>query len=64
MNYKSCIMNYKSCFIMMAALAILWGCSSDDDSDSTKSKPQTEQQEENSLNSLFTASEYPDWAIN
>ena len=53
-------MNNKLCIIMIAALTILWSCSSSDDG-SASSEPQTQPQEENSL---FTASEYPDWAIN
>ena len=56
-------MNYKICIIMIAALTILWGCSSSDDgSDSPEPQPQQPQPQEE--NSLFTASEYPDWAVN
>ena len=54
-------MKYKFCMIAIAALTIMWGCSSDDSSDASQSQPEPQPQEENSL---FTESEYPDWSIN
>ena len=54
-------MKYKFCMIAIAALTIMWGCSSDDSSDASQPQPEPQPQEENSL---FTESEYPDWSIN
>ncbi len=52
-------MNNKLCIMMIAALTILWGCSSSSDDGSDPSQQQSQEE-----NSLFTASEYPDWTIN
>ena len=52
-------MNYKSCIIMMAVLTLWWGCSSDSDSLQSPANPD----EEVTVESVFTPSEKPTWAI-
>ena len=52
-------MNYKSCMMMMAALTMWWGCSSNSDDPQTPSVPE----EEGTAESVFTPSEKPTWNI-
>ena len=52
-------MNYKSCIIVMAVLTLWWGCSSDSDGSQSPANPD----EEATVESVFTPSEKPTWAI-
>lgn len=61
-------MKYKLCMIAIVALTIMWGCSSGDDSSTPQPQPQPEPEQPEPQPqveySVFTESDYPDWAIN